>query len=472
MGRITSKFPALKSAQQLPTVQATQVNANNIDIAGLKLAQEVRQENAIPTAPIPPTMRPEVVIQAQTQQVTSPEVKQKNNAPQVTATVVQVEQLKTEASPRVETQPASVQMVGEQNGNIPPVTTESFNGIVASQDFYELKTGDKLKVSRSIDKTDQLKKAGWIYGVLDNDKYERKEGHLKVTEEKLSAVLVSTATNGRLVLNSDGTFEYRPNQGFSGNDYFTYKISDGFKYSNTALVKINVVNYKPIAKNDEYTLIQDTVLKVLTDKSSNLDKLSTELGGKKVFGVLENDTDKNSNKLLAEVISSTKNGKLDFYRDGTFEYKPNPDFTGPDSFTYRAFDGIEYSETATAFLTIKRVNKPIASDDDYSVNMNDILTINKAFAGALARWIGKGPYGLLNNDLHENNKNLKVKIETLPTNGQLKSDADGTFKYQPATGFEGRDSFTYRACFEDLCSEQPGNVFITVQRITNFHDEI
>ncbi len=56
----------------------------------------------------------------------------------------------------------------------------------------------------------------------------------------LTAVRVSGPTNGTLVLNTNGTFTYRPNAGFIGTDRFTYRASDGTATSNLATVTITV----------------------------------------------------------------------------------------------------------------------------------------------------------------------------------------------------------------------------------------
>ena len=56
----------------------------------------------------------------------------------------------------------------------------------------------------------------------------------------LTATLGTGPTNGALVLNSDGTFTYRPNAGFTGTDTFTYSVSDGTTTSNLATVTITV----------------------------------------------------------------------------------------------------------------------------------------------------------------------------------------------------------------------------------------
>jgi VCBS repeat-containing protein len=59
-------------------------------------------------------------------------------------------------------------------------------------------------------------------------------------------------TNGRLTLNSDGSFTYTPNAHFNGEDSFTYEATDGKEVSNTATVSISVT-----AVNDAPTVTVD-----------------------------------------------------------------------------------------------------------------------------------------------------------------------------------------------------------------------
>ena len=58
----------------------------------------------------------------------------------------------------------------------------------------------------------------------------------------LSAVLVSDVSDGVLSLSNDGSFTYAPNEGYYGNDSFTYRASDGEETSNLATVTIEVVS--------------------------------------------------------------------------------------------------------------------------------------------------------------------------------------------------------------------------------------
>ena len=54
--------------------------------------------------------------------------------------------------------------------------------------------------------------------------------------EQLSAVLVAPPDHGRLTLEADGSFSYRPDAGFSGLDKFTYAAVDALDERSTATV--------------------------------------------------------------------------------------------------------------------------------------------------------------------------------------------------------------------------------------------
>jgi hypothetical protein len=69
-------------------------------------------------------------------------------------------------------------------------------------------------------------------GVLGNDS--------DVDGDALTAIQVAGPTSGSLTLNSDGSFTYTPNTGFSGTDRFTYQTSDGTLSSTEAIVTIQV----------------------------------------------------------------------------------------------------------------------------------------------------------------------------------------------------------------------------------------
>ncbi len=158
--------------------------------------------------------------------------------------------------------------------------------------------------------------------------------------DALSAMIVSQPSNGSLSLHAqtDGSFTYRPNAGYSGSDTFTYKAKDGQLESNDATVTIDVhsVNQAPVAIDDSYSVDQNTLLKISPKR------------------LLSNDTDADGNTLKVVVVADTGpvNGALYLLTDGGFNYIPFTDYVGPDSFSYTAFDGKANSNVATVSITV------------------------------------------------------------------------------------------------------------------------
>ena len=92
----------------------------------------------------------------------------------------------------------------------------------------------------------------------------------------------------------------------------------------------------PVATDDAYDALPDQELSVAAP------------------GVLSNDTDGNGDPLTAvlEPGGDVSNGTLTLNADGSFDYTPAAGYEGPDQFTYKAYDGSEYSNVATVTLTV------------------------------------------------------------------------------------------------------------------------
>lgn len=77
-----------------------------------------------------------------------------------------------------------------------------------------------------------------------------------------------------------------------------------------------------------------------------------------VPGVLANDTDIENDPLSVVLVSDVTNGLLVLNNDGSFTYTPTANYTGPDSFTYKANDGAAYSKIATASIWVGPFENP------------------------------------------------------------------------------------------------------------------
>ena len=265
-------------------------------------------------------------------------------------------------------------------------------------------------------------------GVLGND--------TDVDGDPLTAVLNTGPANGVLTLNAGGSFTYTPAAGFNGSDSFTYAANDGTVNSNVATVTIgvNAVNDAPVAVDDSYSTTEDTALTIAAP------------------GVLGNDTDADGDALTAVLGTGPANGALTLNTSGAFTYTPNADFNGSDSFTYFANDGTVNSATAaTVTITVNAVNDvPVAVDDAYATDEDTALTIAAP--------------GVLGNDTDVDGDALTAVLNTGPANGVLTLNANGSFTYTPAAGFNGSDSFTY-AANDGTVNSNVATVTITVNAV-------
>ncbi|NOG48611.1 MAG: tandem-95 repeat protein [Chloroflexi bacterium] len=244
-----------------------------------------------------------------------------------------------------------------------------------------------------------------------------------VDGDTLTAVLVVGPTNGTLTLVTSGGFIYTPNAGFNGSDSFTYRASDGTLLSNIATVTITVnpVNDAPVAVNDAYTTDEDTALNIAAP------------------GVLTNDTDVDGDAMTAVLVVGPTNGTLTLNGDGGFVYTPNANFNGTDTFTYKANDGTADSNIATVTITVNPINDaPVAVNDAYTTDEDTTLNVAAP--------------GVLTNDTDIDGDTLTTVLVIGPTNGALTLNSDGSFIYTPNAGFNGSDSFTYRASDGTLLS--------------------
>jgi VCBS repeat-containing protein len=192
-----------------------------------------------------------------------------------------------------------------------------------------------------------------------------------------------------------------------------------------------------VAANDTYSTAEDTALNV---SSSN--------------GVLRNDTDANNDPLTAALIGNVSHGTLTFNSNGSFTYTPAGNYSGPDSFTYRAGDGLLSSNTATVTITVNAVNDaPSAVNDSYSTRRGTALSVNAAS-------------GVLANDTDPDSASLTAVLVSNPAHGTLALSPNGAFTYTPAANYAGPDTFTYRASDGSLNSNT-ATVSITVTNVNN-----
>jgi uncharacterized delta-60 repeat protein len=225
---------------------------------------------------------------------------------------------------------------------------------------------------------------------------------------------VVTTSNGALTLNADGSFIYTPTADYVGSDTFTYELDDGNGATATAVVNLTIsANTTPSAQNDSYNVDEDTTLNAST--------------------VLTNDTDAEGDTLTINTtaIVDVTNGALTINADGSFDYTPNADFVGTDTFTYQIDDGTGDTNQAIVTITVDPINDtPVANSDSYNTGEDVVLNGST----------------VLVNDTDIDGDSLTISTTAISTtvNGDLTLNSNGTFVYTPNLNFNGSDSFTYQ----------------------------
>lgn len=166
-------------------------------------------------------------------------------------------------------------------------------------------------------------------------------------------------------------------------------------------------------------------------------------------GLLRNDVDVDNDSLSAMLDVGPSHGTLTLNSDGSFTYTPTSGYLGPDSFTYRASDGVLTSALTTVSLNVALTNAaPTGTADNYEVAEDHKLFVTVA-------------QGVLANDSDNEEDPLVAIVDTPPAHGTLELLADGSMVYDPGTDFHGEDSFTYIVT-DGVLDSAPTTVKITV----------
>ncbi|HCE3035762.1 TPA: tandem-95 repeat protein [Vibrio parahaemolyticus] len=178
------------------------------------------------------------------------------------------------------------------------------------------------------DSTNVVEDTPTIINVLGNDTFEGADKVVSLDAE-------NSPKNGTVIVNSDGTVTYTPDDNYVGEDTFTYIVtSGGVSESTTVEVNVTPVNDAPVAKNDISTTQEDTAVTI---------------------DVLSNDTDVDGDKLSIQSATVPEaQGKVEIV-DGKLVFTPAENFNGHAEITYTVTDG-ELTDEAKVTVTVNPVN--------------------------------------------------------------------------------------------------------------------
>lgn len=234
---------------------------------------------------------------------------------------------------------------------------------------------------------------------------------------------------------ADAAVTLHPRSNFYGPNTSDYSITDGSAWVSADIeMVVHPVPDSPVAADDEY-LVQRNELLVINDPGSGVlgNDFDPDKRASPHHPVWEAASGVDLEPLTAELVSDVEHGSLTFYDNGVFIYEPARDYSGFDTFTYRALDATgRLSEVESVQI---RVNSPaIAVDDAYVVNED--LVLEQGVEG-----------GLLANDSDPDGDDLWASRHysgCAPCNGHVDIDQDGSFRYTPDRDFHGQDEFFYR----------------------------
>ena len=266
----------------------------------------------------------------------------------------------------------------------------------------------------------------------------------------LIATVAATSSNTTLVPNANlvitgsggsRNLQITPATNQSGTTTITITVTatNGRTATDTFDLTVNAVNDAPVANNDSYATDEDTPLVV---NAAN--------------GVLFNDTDVDTPhaSLTAILVSGPANASsFTLNPDGSFNYTPNANFFGSDSFTYKANDGFLDSNVATVSITINPINDP----PSFTIAANPPTIAQDAGPQTVLNFatsISQGP--------NETGQTLTFNITPGPTTGTLTFSAQpvinattGTLTYTANNGTNGTAQFS--VTLSDNGSNTPPN---------------
>ena len=268
------------------------------------------------------------------------------------------------------------------------------------------------------------------------------------TDPDLTIVSVTQGGDGSVVIEDPLSLTYAPEPNFHGSDTFTYTVENTTAEQSTATVTMTVTSVNdgpPVAVDDPGTQCGGGLpgfggsFPIPEDWHDPF--ILTDL-----CGLLANDIDVDGDGLTWELVDDPTHGEALFLTDDMAAYTPDPDYSTPagtwlsDSFTYRAFDGTDFSNVATMKFWIAPINDPPTFTPG-TIHI-DVDEDSGAYEAPWATNVSAGP-------ANESDQTVTFEIEDLDATALFSSGPsiaeDGTLSFTPAPDANGIAHFKVHA---------------------------
>ncbi|OTG91203.1 Ig-like domain-containing protein, partial [Acinetobacter sp. ANC 3832] len=252
--------------------------------------------------------------------------------------------------------------------------------------------------------------------------------------------------NGTVVLNTDGTYTYTPNEGFDGPDNFVITVSDGKGGTTTTEVnvKVNALPEVELAVGfDELHVTED---KPLTIKIDDLIKIS--------------DKETNAEDILIDIANQPSNGTVRYDEASkSFIYTPNKDYFGKDNFVIRVKD--EHGGIVEVIIPVEVApvnDAPIGEDDERNTTEGQAV-----YGEVVATDVDSNKFTFKPADVKNITENDGRYITVTTDKGVLKLDTlTGKYSYKPKAGAHGEDVIQIIVTDDEGANSLPDTLNITI----------
>ncbi len=259
--------------------------------------------------------------------------------------------------------------------------------------------------------------------------------------DELTPVLVVGPANGSLTLNSDGSFDYTPTEGFTGDDAFQYQVFDGKANSNVATVTLQVEAAPP----EEMPLPEEVPPTEETPEETPpcAEAPPTEEAPPEEAPPTEETppaeeappTGETPTEEVPPTEETPPTGETPTEETPPTEEVPPTEEIPPTGETPTEEEPTCEETPPTEEAPPEEAPpvenlRPTAANDVFTTPAGTALTVPAA--------------GLLANDSDPEGAPMTATVFGQPLHGTVTVAADGSFVYTPAEGFTGMDAFMYR----------------------------